>query len=124
MRLAIGYLAKSGTTAALTFSSGEKGGVGDIGNPSWSRDGRRVVYHSGQISTIPAPRTPGQLLSGRDARFDLLFASGFPAVSPDGRQLVVSERTGRGNPDDRTVPRLSGMPMERTPGAFSTRKAP
>ena len=101
----IGYLAKSGTTAALTFSSGEKGSVGDIGNPSWSRDGRRVVYHSGPISTIPAPRTPGQLLSGRDARYDLLFASGFPAVSPDGRQLVVSERTGRGNPDDRTVPR-------------------
>jgi Tol biopolymer transport system component len=98
----IGYLAKSGTTAALTFSSGEKGIVGDIGNPSWSHDGRRVVYHSGQISTIPAPRTPGQLLSGRDARYDLLFASGFPSVSPDGRQIVVSERTGRGNPDDRT----------------------
>ena len=30
------------------------------------------------------------------------FASGFPAVSPDGRQIAVSERTGRGNPDDRT----------------------
>ena len=29
----IGYLAKSGTTAALTFSSGTKGSVGDIGNP-------------------------------------------------------------------------------------------
>ena len=98
----IGYLAKSGMTAALTFSSGEKGHVGDIGNPAWSRDGRRVVYHSGAIETIPSPRTPGQLLHGRDSRYDLLFASGFPAVSPDGRQLVVSERTGRGRPDDRT----------------------
>jgi Tol biopolymer transport system component len=98
----IGYLAKSGTTAALTFSSGEKGSVGDIGNPSWSRDGRRVVYHSGPISTIPAPRTPGQWLYARDPRFDLVFGSGFPAVSPDGRQLAVSERTGRGSPDDRT----------------------
>ena len=99
----IGYLAKSGTTAALIFSSNEKGIVGDIGSPAWSPDGRRVVYHSGPINTIPSPRTPGHLLSGRDPRFDLLFASGFPAVSPDGRQLVVSERTGRGNPDDRTA---------------------
>ena len=98
----VGYLAKSGTTAALTFSSGEKGSVGDIGNPSWSRDGRRVVYHSGPIDTIPAARTPGGSLHGGDPRFDLRFASGFPAVSPDGRQLVVSERTGRGIPDDRT----------------------
>ena len=39
----IGYLAKSGATAALTFSSGEKGSAGDFGNPSWSRDGRQVV---------------------------------------------------------------------------------
>ena len=57
----IGYLAKSGTRAALTFSSGEKGSEGDIGNPSWSRDGRRVVYHSGPIETIPAARRPGRL---------------------------------------------------------------
>ena len=98
----IGYLAKSGTTAALTFSSGEKGSVGDIGNPSWSRDGRRVVYHSGPIETIPAARKPGGSLYSGDSQYDLRFASGFPAVSPDGRQLAVSERTGRGTPDDRT----------------------
>ncbi|MET0213990.1 MAG: hypothetical protein ABW292_13350, partial [Vicinamibacterales bacterium] len=98
----IGYLAKSGTTAALTFISGEKGSAGDIGNPSWSRDGRRVVYQRGPIETIPAARRPGGSLYSQDPRYDLRFASGFPAVSPDGRQLVVSERTGRGTPDDRT----------------------
>jgi Tol biopolymer transport system component len=98
----LGYLSKSGLTAALTFSSGETGLIGDIGNPSWSRDGRRVVYHSGPIETIPAARTPGGSLYGGDPQYDLRFASGFPAVSPDGRQIAVSERTGRGNPDDRT----------------------
>ena len=98
----IGYLAKSGTTAALTFTSGEKGSVGDIGNPSWSRDGRRVVYHRGPIETIQAARKPGGTLYSGDPQYDLRFASGFPAVSPDGRQLAVSERTGRGTPDDRT----------------------
>lgn len=98
----IGYLAKSGTSATLAFSSGEKGRTGDIGNPAWSHDGRRVVYHSGPIETIPAARRPGGSLSGRDPQYDLRFASGFPAVSPDGRHIAVSERTGRGSPDDRT----------------------
>jgi Tol biopolymer transport system component len=60
------------------------------------------VYHSGPIATIPQPRAPGQPLPDRNPGFALLFASGFPAVSPDGTRLVVSERTGRGNPDDRT----------------------
>jgi Tol biopolymer transport system component len=98
----VGYLAKSGATATLTFSSGEKGSEGDIGSPSWSRDGGRVVYHRGAIETIQAARRPGGSLYGRDPQYDLRFASGFPAVSPDGRQLAVSERTGRGTPDDRT----------------------
>jgi Tol biopolymer transport system component len=99
----VAYLEKSGQTAALAFTSGEKGSVGDIGSPAWSRDGKRVVYHSGAIDTIPAARTPGGPLYGRDAQYDLRFASGFPAVSADGRQIAVSERTGRGNPDDRTA---------------------
>jgi TolB protein len=99
----IGYLLKTGTSAALVFSSGERGASGDIGNPSWTRDGQRLVFHAGPITTIPEPRTPGQPLFGRDPRFQLLFASGFPAVSPDGRHLVLSERTGRASPDDRTA---------------------
>ena len=99
----VAYLEKKGSTAALAFSSGEKGSVGDIGSPAWSRDGRRVVYHSGSIETIPAPRTPGGPLYGRDPLYDLRFASGFPAISPDGGRIAVSERTGRGNPDDRTA---------------------
>lgn len=99
----VAYLAKSGPTAALAFSTGEKGSVGDIGNPAWSADGQRVVYHSGAITTIPEARLPGSAVSGRDPRFELVFGSGFPAVSPDGRQLVVSERTRRGSPDDRTA---------------------
>ena len=102
-RSGIGYLEKAGATASLVFSSGEKGSVGDIGNPSWSQDGSQLVYQRGPIATIAAPRSPGELLSGRDPQLELVYASGFPAVSPDGRQLVVSERTGRGRPDDRTA---------------------
>lgn len=98
----VGWLVKSGRSATLAFSSGEQGAAGDIGNPAWSPDGRRVVYQHGPIATIPAPRSPGEVLAGRDPRFELVYASGFPAAAPDGRRLVVSERTGRGRPDDRT----------------------
>ena len=98
----VGYLLKSGPTAKLMFSPGESGSAGDIGNPAWSADGRRVVYQQGPIATIPAPRSPGEALASRDPDYELVYASGFPAVSPDGRHLVVSERTGRGRPDDRT----------------------
>ena len=99
----MGYLQKSGPHAALMFSSGEKGSEGDIGNPSWSPDGRRVVYQQGPIATTAAPRAPGEVLAGSDPDYELVYASGFPAVSPDGRRLVVSERTGRGRPDDRAA---------------------
>ncbi|MCY4658454.1 MAG: hypothetical protein OXF93_01390 [Acidobacteria bacterium] len=98
----VGYLAKSGPSAAIAFSDGTVGATGDIGNPSWSRDGARLVYQQGPIATTARPRAPGERLRGIDAALDLRYASGFPAVSPDGRRLVVSERTGRGRPDDRT----------------------
>ena len=108
----VGWLAKSGPAAALAFSDGAKGATGDIGNPSWSHDGRRVVYQQGPIATIARPRAPGEVLAGREPGFELRYASGFPAVSPDGRRLVVSERTGRGRPDDRT-----GLAVWGTDGA-------
>jgi Tol biopolymer transport system component len=98
----VGYLAKSGPSAALAFSDEGTGATGDIGNPAWSRDGSRVVYQQGPIATIARPRAPGEKLRGIDSAFDLRYASGFPAVSPDGRRLILSERTGRGRPDDRT----------------------
>ena len=85
----IGYLAKSGRTATLAFSGGEKGSAGDIGNPSWSHDGRRVVYQQGPISNIARPRSPGELLRSRDRGIDLRYASGFPAVSPYGELFVM-----------------------------------
>lgn len=99
----VGYLIKAGPTATIAFSTGEKGVTGDIGGPAWSRDGSKLVYHSGQISTIPEPRAPGQPLASIEPSIDLKFASGFPAVSRDGTHLVLSERTGRNNPDDRTA---------------------
>ena len=37
-------------------------------------------------------RSPGAYVPGIDRRFELVHASGFPTISPDGRFLAVSER--------------------------------
>ena len=101
----IAYLARSGRSASLMFTTGEKGAAfaittgapGDITNPAWSPDGKKVVYHAGQLATMHHySRTPGSKVLNHDPRFELVFGSGFPAVSPDGRVIALSERV----PDD------------------------
>ncbi len=90
----IGYLAKTRDTGTLKFTSGETGEPQDIANPAWSQDGTRMVYHAGQMATMHHySRAPGEKLSNIvDPRFELVYASAFPAVSPDNRTIVVTER--------------------------------
>ena len=89
----IAYLTKSRESAAFAFTSGETGSPQDVANPAWSQGGKQVLYHAGQMATMHHySRTPGEKLPGIDPRFELVFASGFPAVSPDGSTIAVSER--------------------------------
>ena len=91
----IGYMVKTRTNGTLTFTSGEASAPQDLANPSWSRDGTRVVYHAGQMGTMHHYSNPlGTKVLGAvpNSGFELVHASGWPAVSPDGRTLVVSER--------------------------------
>ena len=92
----IAWLIKTRSSGTLAFSSGEESAPEDRANPSWSQDGERVVYHAGQLETMHHySNTPGRRLLGTVAKpgFEIVHASGWPAVSPDGRTLVVSERT-------------------------------
>ena len=89
----IGYLVKTRQGGVLAFTSGETTAQQDLLNPAWSPDGARLVYHSGQMATMHHySREPGEKLVSIDPRFELLYASGFPAISPDARRIVVSER--------------------------------
>ncbi len=101
----IAYMTKTQRSGTLTFSSGPVGLPQDLANPSWSQNGARVVYHAGQMETMHHYRNPlgtGLLGVVEDPGFELVYASGWPAVSPDGRTLAVSERTNRAfQTDDR-----------------------
>jgi Tol biopolymer transport system component len=89
----IGYLAKSRGSAVLSFTNAETTTPQDIANPAWSADGKLLVYHAGQMETMHHySRLPGEKLVSIDPRFELVYGSGFPAVSPDGRTIAVSER--------------------------------
>ena len=99
----IAYMTKTQRSGTLTFSSGETGSPQDLANPVWSQDGTQVVYHAGQMETMHHySNPPGAEVLGviDDPGFEIVHASGWPAVSPDGHTLVVSERTPS---DDRTA---------------------
>jgi Tol biopolymer transport system component len=92
----IAYLAKSRPSGTLTFTSGEAGTPEDITNPAWSQDGALVVYQAGQMATMHHySRVPGEKLVSIDPRFELRYGSGFPAISPDGSTIALSERSPR-----------------------------
>ena len=96
----IAYMTKTRTSGTLAFTSGETGSPQDLANPSWSQGGAQVVYHAGQLETMHHySNAPGTELLGiiDDPDFELVHASGWPAVSPDGRTLAVSERTPSGD---------------------------
>jgi Tol biopolymer transport system component len=87
----IAYLARTARTATLTFTTGEKGPPEDMANPAWSPDGKQVVYHAGQLASMHHySRMPGAKLLSRNPEFELVYGSGFPAVSPDGNHILWS----------------------------------
>jgi Tol biopolymer transport system component len=81
----IGYFS-GGPEGGLEFSTGTPGARGEFNSPSWSPDGRTVVYWRDIGQNWPPVM---QALSG-DKQFRLLRTGLFPSFSPTGERLVFT----------------------------------
>ena len=78
----IGYIAKAGPGehGGLAFTTGEHGPDAWIRNPSWSPDGKSVVYEKFIYSS-----RQNQPVFASDPEFELRYSGEFPAVSSTGK---------------------------------------
>jgi Tol biopolymer transport system component len=102
----IGYVAKVGPHAGLGFTSGQQGLNGEMRNPSWSPDGKWVVYQ--KYSSKARPQN--ESLFSRDPEFELVYSDPFPAFSQDGKKLALSDKLGLNDPG--ALPTLSVMDVD------------
>jgi TolB protein len=81
----IAYVLLNADGQGVQFTSGRNGAAGALRHPSWSPDGKSMVYHKTTLRTENPP-TPA---FSQNSEFNL-FRTTFdmPTYSPDGRQLV------------------------------------
>ena len=87
----IGY-ASGGPEGGVEFVSGAAGARGEVRSPSWSPDGKRMVFHRDVESRWP----PFRDVPSRDPVFRLMRTGSFPAYSPRGDRLLVNDQTAGG----------------------------
>jgi Tol biopolymer transport system component len=82
----ISYVMKAGPRAGLVFTNGDQGAEGQMRNPSWSSDGKWVVYQKWSAESW----RQNQSLFSIDPEFDLAQSDPFPAFSHDGKKLALT----------------------------------
>jgi Tol biopolymer transport system component len=82
----IGYVMKEGSRMGLAFTAGDQGASGKMRNPSWSSDGKWVVYQ-----TWSSLWRQNQPLFSINPEFDLAYSDSFPAFSHDGKKLALND---------------------------------
>jgi TolB protein len=81
----IGY-SRGGPEGGLDFTTSRKGARGEINNPAWSSDGRRMLFHRDTGQAWP----PVMDAWSPDARFRLLRTGIFPTFSPAGDRIAFT----------------------------------
>jgi len=78
-----------GPDGGLEFTSGAAGARGEFASPSWSPDGRRMVFHREVDDTWP----PHRAAYSMDPRYRLVRTGVFPSYAPGGDRLVLNDGT-------------------------------
>jgi TolB protein len=81
----IGY-SRGGPEGGLDFTTGRKGPRGEINNPVWSSDGKRMLFHRDTGQAWP----PVMEAWTPDPQFRLLRAGIFPTFSPAGDRIAFT----------------------------------
>lgn len=83
----IAYVRKDTDGRGIYYNStGKEGPRGFVRSPSWSPDGKRVVYHRLVDLKIPA----WQKAFSRNPGYELVITPSFPAFDPSGKRLVAT----------------------------------
>ena len=82
-----------GKGGGIEFTGKRKGERGEFEGPSWSADGRRMVFHRSLDNSWP----PYQRVHSRDPHFQLLRTGIFPSFSPSGKQIICNDKTAGHN---------------------------
>ena len=84
----IGYITRL-KNEGIEFTNGAAGARGEFNSPSWSADGKRMVFHRETDFTYP----PFRPHYSRDAQFRLIRTGIFPSFSPTGERFVSNDKT-------------------------------
>ena len=78
-----------GENPGILFTNGKTRLKGDFESPSWSTDGKKMLFHREVNSGWP----PYYKLYSRDPQFQLVRSGVFPCYSPSGTLLICNDKT-------------------------------
>ena len=87
----IGYVVKAagkdGPPAGVTYTNGGQGPLGAVRNPSWSPDGKTMVYYRFDVTNRPHFTR----LYSWDKKYEYRYTDVFPAICPKSGRLALTD---------------------------------